>query len=486
TVEVWDEAGEPADRAPVARWEMGLLDPADWSAQWLAVETEEDRADREAGLRWIWGDDDPQADPRRFRLTMRLDAPAEATLIVCARGRIAALDLDGRAVATEAANPHAFGLPGAQAIELGEVAAGEHTLGAEIAATRNPRDPRPFSGAFAVLLKLRGANGEARRVVTTDWETSADGETWTAPAPAAHPPRPAWPPTGAMLLRRDFDVTREVVSARLYATALGAYEAFLNGARVGDALLAPESTDFRRRVLYRVYDVTSLVRAGANTLGAHVGDGWYASYVAPGGRYAFGPAPRRFLAQLELAFADGARETVATGDGWRTAPSPVIASEIYNGESHDARREQPGWSATGFDDSAWTAAHVEPGPPGKLVAHVAPPIRVTETLRARSVAEPRPGVFVFDFGQNFAGLPRMRVRGRAGDVVRLRFAELLLPSGEVDQSNLRAAKATDTYVLKGDAAGESFTPAFTYHGFRYVQVEGYPAAPTAADLDGLV
>ena len=458
TVEVWDEAGAPAQPAPVATWEMGLLDPTDWTAQWLAVEAEEDRADREAGLRWVWSEEAPQADPRLFQLTFRLDAAAEATLIVGARGRLDVLDLDGRPVTREAPDPHAFGSQGAQRLELGELTAGEHVLVAEIAATPNPRDPRPWSGAFAALVKLRGPGGEIRRIVTgPDWATSAGGDAWTPPTPAAHPPRQAWPATGAMLLRKAFEVTGPVVGARLYATALGAYEAFLNGQRIGDALLAPESTDFRHRVLYRVYDVTELVRSGANVLGAHVGDGWYASYVAPGGRYAFGPPPRRFLAQLELTFADGSRQTVASGDGWRAVPSPVLASEIYNGEAYDARREQPGWSAPGFDASGWAEARVDAAPPGKLVAHAAPPIRVTETLTPRTVTEPRPGVFVFDFGQNFAGLPRLRVKGDAGDQVILRFAEILLPSGEVDQSNLRAAKATDTYVLKGDPAGEAFT-----------------------------
>jgi alpha-L-rhamnosidase len=487
TVEVWDDAGAAADHAPVAMWEMGLLEQADWTAEWLAVEAEEDRADREAGLRWVWSEDAPLADPRLFQLTFRLDAPAEAALIVGTRGRLDVLDLDGRPIEREAPNPHAFGGQGAQLLDLGELAAGEHVLVAEIAATPNPRDPRPWSGAFGALVKLRGPDGEVRRIATGPaWETSAGGDAWTAPSPAAHPPRQAWPATGAMLLRKDFDVANPVVSARLYATALGAYEAFLNGERIGDALLAPESTDFRHRVLYRVYDVTELVRTGANVLGAHVGDGWYASYVAPGGRYAFGPPPRRFLAQLELTFADGSRQTTASGDDWRTAPSPVLASEIYNGEAWDARREQPGWSAPGFDASGWAEARVDVAPPGQLVAHTAPPIRVTEMLTPQSVTEPRPGAFVFDFGQNFAGLPRLRVKGKAGDQVTLRFAEILLPGGEVDQSNLRAAKATDVYVLKGDRAGETFTPAFTYHGFRYVQVEGYPGTPTAADLDGLV
>ncbi len=156
TVEVWDKTGAQAEPAPVASWEMGLLDLDDWSAQWLAVESEADRADRETGLRWVWSEDDGEADPRRFRLTLQVDAPTEATLFVGARGRIDRLDLDGAAVAREAPNPHAFGSQGVQQLALGELPAGEHTLIAEIAATPNPRDPRPFSGAFGALLKLRG------------------------------------------------------------------------------------------------------------------------------------------------------------------------------------------------------------------------------------------------------------------------------------------------------------------------------------------
>src|SRR5262249_10214248 len=159
--------------------------PADWAAQWLAVETEEDRADRGAGLRWVWSDEDPQADPRRFRLRFELEAAADATLIVGARGRLGALHLDDRPLEREAPNPPPCGAQGVQRLDLGERAAGEHTLFAEIAATPNPRDQRPFSGAFAALLKLRGRDGELRRIVTgPDWETSAAAETWSAPAPA--------------------------------------------------------------------------------------------------------------------------------------------------------------------------------------------------------------------------------------------------------------------------------------------------------------
>lgn len=498
TVQVWDEAGEPAASAPVAFWEMGLLRPDDWTGEWLAVETEEDRADREAGLRWIWSDDEPEAAPRRFRLRFNLPMAArEATLFVGARGRLTRLILD-QAIDIPAPNPHAFGREGIIRLDLGPLAVGEHLAAAEVDTAPRIRDPRPWRGAFAALIKLRLDDGRILRLTTgPDWKTSLDAAAgwaapdfddgaWTAANPAVGNPSQPWPPTSAMLLRAPFVADKPVAQARLYATALGAYEAFLNGTRVGDALLAPESTDFRRRVLYQTYDVTDLVRAGPNVLGAHVGDGWYASVVAPGGRYAFGPAPRRFLAQLELTFADGSRQTIATGPGWRASASPVIDSEIYNGETWDARRELKGWSAPEFAGENWAEAHAADPPVGHLTAQPDPPIRVTEILKPRGVAEPRPGVFVFDFGQNFAGLCRLRVKGPAGSKVRLRFSEILGEDGEVDQANLRAAKATDTYILRGDPEGEVFQPSFTYHGFRYVQIEGHPGRPTIEDLDGLV
>jgi alpha-L-rhamnosidase len=487
TVEVWDEMGAGASPAEPSWWEMGLLAASDWSAAWLNVETDEDRLDREAGLRWIWGEGDGLR--RGFRRRFSLAQPARASIVIGARDQVTALAVDDADVALPPASPHAFGRSGAQRVDLGVVAAGEHTLAADVQVVARPNDSRPPRGAFGAMLKLTSDGGCIERIVTDEsWTTGEDVEGGGAltSASAETNPRLGWPPTHALLMRTEFETAKSVVSARLYATALGAYEAFLNGRRIGDALLAPESTDFRKRALYRAYDVTDLLRDGPNVLGAHVGDGWYASVVAPGGRYAFGPAPRRFLAQLELTFADGTRQVVATGPGWRAAPSPVVESELYNGETYDARLERPGWSTPGFDASGWEAAQVGDPPPAQLSAHAAPPIRVTGSLEAAKITEVRPGVFVFDYGQNFAGLYRLKVKGAAGQRATLRFAEILGEGGEVDQANLRAARATDTYILRGDPAGETWTPTFTYHGFRYVQVEGYPGHPTADDLVGLV
>jgi alpha-L-rhamnosidase len=320
-----------------------------------------------------------------------------------------------------------------------------------------------------------------------DWaHPGFDDAAWVAARAAAIDPGQPLPPTPARMLRRDFAIAKPIERARLYITALGAYEAFINGQRVGDGRLSPESTDFRKRALYRVHDVTMLLSQGANTIGAHVGDGWYASVVAPGGRYAFGPPPRRLLAQLEIVFVDGSTAVVGTDGDWRIGISPVLASEIYDGEVWDARAEQPGWNTPGFDASGWEQARAATAPSCALVAETAPPIRATMTLQPRAISEPRPGVFVFDFGQNFAGVCRLNVKGSAGDRVELRFAEILRGDGEIDQANLRAAKARDIYILRGDPAGETFEPSFTYHGFRYVEVEGFPGRPTLEALEGVV
>jgi len=323
-----------------------------------------------------------------------------------------------------------------------------------------------------------------------DWNASwlvvedAAGKTFRSAHAGGAKGYPAQP---AMLMRRKFSLDRAIVSARLYATALGAYEARLNGRRIGDRKIAPEITDFRKHVLYQVYDVTDLVTVGDNLLGATVGEGWYGSpYTWAAVPYMFGPPPCRFMAQLEMRYADGSSRTICTDSQWRTAPSAILFSQIYDGETYDARKEQKGWDAAGFDDSNWAPVEIADAPSAALAAQISPPIREIMTLTPVSVSTTGPGVQVFDFGQNFAGWARLKVKGPAGTKVTLRFAEILKPNGEVDQSNLRSAKATDTYILRGDPEGEVFEPHFTYHGFRYVELSGFPGTAAAGALTGIV
>ncbi len=483
-VTVRDSHGRTATSAP-AFWEMGLLSPGDWRAQWLAAENAEMRGDREAGLNWVTGDKPAKGQTCQVRLAFALPADADVVLMTIAKAAYHAF-IDSVPVALPPHAANGWGEPGVAETRL-PLKAGDHVLALSIDAS----DVR-----CAMMVRARLQDGRVIRFDDLSARASADHpDGWNGPgfddtawrtvrrAPGVQ--GQPLPGRGAFLLRRDFSVSGTIARARLYVTAFGAYEAYINGARVGDALLTPECMDVSKRVRYRVFDVTKMVRTGANAVGAMVGDGWYGSYTSPVGRFAFGDPPLRLLAQLEITYADGHVQTVASDGDWTISASPVIMSEIYDGEDYDARLEQPGWAEPGFKGSGWSAATPAPPATGRLEATISPPIRRTDALKPRKITA-IDGVFVIDFGQNFAGWVRIRMKGRAGQKITLKFAEVLKADGHVDQANLRAARATDTYVLKGDPNGETWEPRFTYHGFRYVEISGLDQAPAPGDITGIV
>jgi len=293
-------------------------------------------------------------------------------------------------------------------------------------------------------------------------------------------------PAPASYLRREFRLELPVRRARLYVTALGLYELRLNGEQVGDRVFAPGWTDYRKRVMYQTYDVTDLLREGDNAVGAVLGEGWYCGQIGWGqAQDQFGEHPPRLLAQLEVEFEDGTTERVATGGTWRCAEGPIRRSQFYDGELYDARREMPGWDEAGFDDADWSPAETYDDTGAERNAQQHPPIRVTEEVQPVDINEVEPDRYIFDMGQNMVGFCRLRVSGPAGTEVTLRHAEVLNDDGTLYTENLRKAKATDTYVLRGDDE-EVFRPHFTYHGFRYVEVTGYPGTPGEDALTGLV
>ena len=306
-------------------------------------------------------------------------------------------------------------------------------------------------------------------------------------------PLPSVDNVAATTLRHRFTLTSKPSRAIVYASALGAYELHINGQRVGDHVLAPEFTDYHKRTQYQAYDVTPMLQAGDNVIGALLGDGWYAGGIGLAQaligkpRNIYGDHPR-FLAQLEIASAarTGAMERILTDSTWRvTRDGPIRSSDILNGESYDARNEMPGWDKPGFDDSHWSVADVASNVGTLLVAQPNEPIRITRDVRPISVTEPTPGVYVFDLGQNMVGWVRISVRGAAGTTITLSHAEMLRDSGTVYTDNLRGAQQTDRYTLRGTSAGpETFEPHFTYHGFRYVQVSGLTVRPQLTDLVG--
>ena len=489
-VEIWTKGSrDPAISRP-SFWETGLASPADWSAQWLVCETETARLDRKAGINWIGGDGPLAAGAERhFRTTFTVNDPASADLLLSGTD-LSGLWLNGHPLTPDQDEPVRWTKMATYRLALQR---GRNVLAATVKRATGLEAQPP---ALAAILRLGGAQG--RRLTTAEgWKTSLappadwqaigfDDAHWDAATPVGKKPiGEPWPAYPATLLRHRFDIARQIRTARLHATALGAYEAWINGKRVGDGRMAPQSTDTSRRILYQTYDVTEMLQPGANAIGLWVGDGWYGSEYSAGPRFAFGPAPCRVRAQLEITYEDGSTHLIASGEGWKTASSPVVSSEIYDGEAYDARLEQPGWATAGFADAGWRAADLVDAPDVAIDPQLSPPIRVTRVLNPVRVATIRPGVHIVDFGQNFAGWPRLRVRGDAGTRIEMRFAEVLKPSGEIDQSNLRTATARDTYTLKGEGE-EVWEPRFTYHGFRYVEVRGLPHPPTQETLQGLV
>ena len=285
-------------------------------------------------------------------------------------------------------------------------------------------------------------------------------------------------------LRVTFPVRKPVSRATVYSTALGIHDLHLNGQRVSDDYFNPGWTDYTRRVYYRAYDVTNRIHPGDNALGAILADGWYSGYVGFGKQRDHYGKHTRFKSQLHLEYADGSTEIVATGTNWKAATGPIVEADFLMGETNDARAAVHGWDEPGFDDSRWrpviTGTEVKP----LIQAHPGPPVRPFAELRPKTITETKPGVYVLDLGQNFAGVLRLKIHGEPGQRVTLRFAERLSPDGTIYTTNLRSARCIDTYICDGKGE-ETWSPRFTFHGFQYVEITGLKSPPTVGTVTGV-
>ncbi|MFT3705234.1 MAG: family 78 glycoside hydrolase catalytic domain [Agriterribacter sp.] len=308
------------------------------------------------------------------------------------------------------------------------------------------------------------------------------------------------------LFRKSFSVSKKIKTARLYISGLGYYEAYLNGKKIGDHVLDPGFTTYRKQVLYVVHDITALAISGENVAGIMLGSGWW----NPLPFKLFGRWDLRHYqqtarpcvkAEIHITYQDGSIEQINTDETWKTARGPVIFNNVYLGEKYDARLEQKAWSSKGTDERLWKNAVAETGPDGELTAQMQPAIKITKVIQPLSVKAFTPGVFIADMGQNFAGVARIKVKGAAGTKITLRYGEGIYADGSLNVMTTattqikkgainggpgapETAWQEDSYILKGEGL-EVWSPRFTFHGFQYVEITGWPGTPTIGDIEGL-
>ncbi len=507
-VQVWDQDGQVSEWSPSGQWSMGLLKPEDWKGKWIGRD--------EVGVykapdsiyhafdhaQWIWATDKAQtsapAGDQYFRAICNVPAGRKIkhAIVIVSSEPNTEFFVNSQKVTTvmkvnipEDADITASLHPGDNQIAVHAIHAKDATPAGLLAAIKvefESGDPIVIqtNNTWRAIAKPE-AGWEKAGFLDAGWQAAKQlGEFGIAP----------WNQVGyqefqrlaARMLRKDFAVAKKVRRANVYFSGLGISELYLNGAKVGDHVLSPGLTDYDQRSLYVTFDVTKQIASGANTLGLMLGNGRYHAprVVYPTHTRTFG-YPKAKL-QLNLEYEDGTTSSVVSDETWKlTSDGPILANNEYDGEDYDARRELPGWSKPGFNDSKWEAAQVVTAPGGVVTAQMAEPLRVTETLKPVSVKKLKPGLFIFDMGQNMVGWCRLHVTGPKGTAVTLRFAETLQPDGSLYVANLRSAKAEDNYTLKGGGP-EVWEPRFTYHGFRYIEVTGFPGDPTAAALEGRV
>lgn len=513
-VRVWDEAGAASAWSAPDWWEMGLLSPSDWSAQWIegADPLRQDWADftletdltlkgaavdilfrarpvgKTYGEAYAWRLAEDAAGavliqsvrtyPGGSSSSVRTTELARTALpgvslkdkrrkvTISARGRVITTAIDGVTVATLTDSQQSHGAIGFWSRE--PQAAVIHTIRV------TPDKGDAFATSFA-------ANDNP----FTGGRVTADGLLVAAGVPNVDIMLPVEKP--APRVRRSFDIGgRTVDSARLHVAGAGWPRLTLNGQTVGRSAMGVGFTAYDKRVPVYAYDVMSLLRAGENVIGAELGRGWYG--ITDPNEWYFHSAPWRgepaIRAQLEITFTDGTREVVATDRSWRTQSGPTLSDSVHRGERYDARLEQSGWDRPGFDASAWTAARIARGPAGVLVAANADEIAPVSTQVATAMKEVSPGVWVYDFGRILSGWTELSVTGPSGATVSLVASERIdEQTGEVIPASglIDAQLQTDRYTLAG-AGRETWSPRFGYRGFRYVQVDGYPGTPDAQSL----
>lgn len=516
-VRTWDNDGKPSAWSKPARWSMGMLSADDWkAAQWIGAPADSQTVPAPlAGAHWIWYAEGNPAESapvgtRYFRRSFELPAGRKlthATLRISADNRCEVF-LNG----TKIGDHNAFKSAGEFSVDKA-LHDGVNVLA--VSATNEGAAPNP--AAIAARLQIDFDGGDAVKIVTDEKWTTTNGQTegwfaakfddatWLAAKDIGPVGMAPWGEVQsgngdqrlpARYVRKEFSLDKQIARATVSLSGLGVSELYLNGVKVSDAVLSPAVSEYPKRVYYVTYDVTKQLQRGVNAMGVLLGNGRYFS-PRNDGRLPNWGFPKLLL-KLNVQHADGSTTTIVSDGSWKASTDgPIVANNEYDGEEYNANKnfgQQRSWTTYDFDDASWKQAEPAVVPTGQIRAQMIDPIRVTKTLKPIAVTEVRPGVFVFDMGQNLVGWCRIRVPSKFGASVKLVHAETLKPDGNLYLANLRAAKVTDVYTqaagyegpIEGLAGGDTWEPRFTYHGFRYVEVTGWPGKPTLDDIEGRV
>lgn len=484
-VRVWDASGTASAWSSPSWWEMGLPRAEDWD-----------------GAQWVGGDQPPPVPPAP---AWPSGSTATATSFHAPNPKHyePALAIDGDTTtywnnATAGHFPEVLTITSPTPVTLPGITVASYASGYIDSYTVETLDGSDWvaqggvSGASGPTTQVQFANSVTTtsvRITVTATHVANDyvritevyPGLYSGPAPPATVPAPE--------LRKDFTVSKPVASARLYISAAGYDEPYLNGRRVGNHVLDPNFTVYNKRVQYSTYDITQQIHQGANTVGAVLGRGYYGEDAQDDWNWDLSPwhGEPRMLAKLAITYTDGSQTVVVSGPDWQTHASPTVTDSEYLGETYDARQETPGWSAPGYDSTGWDAATVLPAPTNQVVAETQPPIVAHQPVPASKITKPKPGVYVFAYPYVTSGWSRLSGSAPRGTAVTLTYGEQLNADGTVNNANPAVhggSPQTDTYIFKGDGT-ETWQPRFSYAGFQYIQVTGLPTAPPANFLEAI-
>ncbi|MGQ7889103.1 family 78 glycoside hydrolase catalytic domain [Paenibacillus sp. WC2504] len=509
-VRIWDKDDQMSDWSVQDWWEMGLLKPSDWKASWITVPNEQIPINRkysidldftilEAAAGFVFGSQDSshfymwqinvkdkpyaQFRPHKWNPNPSVIKEKNISSIIPDAAKLNTahhmkIDVNGDQISTYVDQQLVDTLQDSS-FSLGKIGFRQHkdNLTNERASFDNinikdENGNSVFTEDFSDPDKNVFGAGKIENGQLVLGELASD---LVIKQSQMHVPQ----------LRKAFTITKPVKKATVYATALGLYELSMNGHRVGEDHLAPGFTDYNQFVQYQAYDVTGMLESGHNALGALLGDGWYSGHVAMAGENIYGDKPEMLL-QMNVEYQDGTKDEIVSDSSWKIYTSgPIIASDLLMGETYDARNETKSWDKPAYDDTNWIEAQSVNDYKGKLTAQVGPSVQATQELTPKAITQPTPGVYIFDLGQNMVGWARLKATGALGSKVQMRFGEMLNDDGSLYTANLRTAKQTDVYTLKGEGL-EVYEPHFTFHGFRYVEITGYPGVPTLDSITGVV